>query len=85
MKKSNIYGNWIKYILVSFRRKRGDLCEKVTFGQTAGLARKEDRIQNANKLVDWFNIFIMKYFIVVLENDFVHNLWQWMHLNGINN
>jgi hypothetical protein len=64
MKKSNIHGNWIKYILLSFRRKRDDLCEKVTFGQTAGLARKEDRIQNANKLVDWliyslWNIFLL--------------------------
>ncbi|CAF3791358.1 unnamed protein product [Rotaria sp. Silwood1] len=31
------------------KRKRNDLCEKLTFHQTTGLARKDDRIQNVNR------------------------------------
>ncbi|CAF1471859.1 unnamed protein product [Rotaria magnacalcarata] len=31
------------------KRKRNDLCEKVTFRQTTGLAQKDDRIQNSNR------------------------------------
>ncbi|CAF2745694.1 unnamed protein product [Rotaria sp. Silwood2] len=31
------------------KRKRNDLCEKITFRQTTGITHKDDRIQNANR------------------------------------
>lgn len=36
---------------IYFRRKRDDLSEKITFHQSGGLARKDDRIQSGNRLV----------------------------------
>ncbi len=52
------------YLFVRFRRKRDDLADKVRFRQAGGLAQKDDRIQNANRLISYF---YSKYFFLLIS------------------
>jgi hypothetical protein len=51
-------------LFVRFRRKRDDLADKVRFRQAGGLAQKDDRIQNANRLISYF---YSKYFFLLIS------------------